>query len=183
MAITIQEIRKQENGARFYTADLHVHSYGFSADVSDAAMTVEAIIDTAVKSGVSILAIADHNTAQHVNRALEHAARYPGRLLLLPAVEVTTANGHVLVYFAPETPEKVRDLLSRVSIVGEFGARDSHTAKSMADVIGEAERLGGICVAAHIDRPGNTGFEMIVDGYPNWKRDIRESRALRDGVR
>ena len=47
----------------------------------------------------------------------------------------------------------------------------------MADVISEAEKLGLLCIAAHIDRP-KTGFEMIADGYPNWKQDILLSPGL-----
>jgi hypothetical protein len=47
----------------------------------------------------------------------------------------------------------------------------------MADVIAEAERLGGICIAAHIDRQ-NTGFDMFAPGFQNWKRDIITSQGL-----
>ena len=47
----------------------------------------------------------------------------------------------------------------------------------MVDVISEAERMGGICVAAHTDRI-KTGFEMLAPGYPNWKRDVIKSAAL-----
>jgi hypothetical protein len=36
-------IQQEEAGATFVTADLHVHSYGFSSDVKDSSMTVEAI--------------------------------------------------------------------------------------------------------------------------------------------
>jgi hypothetical protein len=39
------------------------------------------------------------------------------------------------------------------------------------------EALGGIAVAAHIDRP-KIGFETIADGYPNWKKDILSSSGL-----
>jgi hypothetical protein len=48
---------------------------------------------------------------------------------------------------------------------------------SIADVIKQAEWLGGICIAAHIDRT-KTGFEMLASGYPNWKKDIINSPGL-----
>jgi len=48
---------------------------------------------------------------------------------------------------------------------------------SMADVIAEADKLGPLCLAAHIDRTG-TGFEMLAEGYPNWKQDILLSTGL-----
>jgi hypothetical protein len=48
---------------------------------------------------------------------------------------------------------------------------------SMADVIARIEALGGIAVAAHIDRD-KTGFETLAVGHPNWKRDIMLSSGL-----
>ena len=171
MAVTIEQIRKHDNGAQFYAADLHVHSYGASADVSDSGMTVEAIIDAAHKNGISILSITDHNTAANVERALEYGAKYAGQLLVVPGVEVTTAHGHLLVYFAPSNVAALQDFLGQVGIVGKRGSRDSHTTKSMADVIRLAEQLNGIVIAAHIDRE-STGFEAREEGYPGWKGDI-----------
>lgn len=48
MAITFKEIEAVDNGAGFFNADLHVHSFGASHDVKDSSMTVEAVIDAAV---------------------------------------------------------------------------------------------------------------------------------------
>jgi len=177
MPITFDQIGAIDNGARFYTADLHIHSYGASHDVSDPAMTVEAIIDAAVKKKVSVLAITDHNSDGNLAKALDYATKYAGQLLVLPGVEITTAHGHLLVYVAPEKADLIRDLLALVKIIGQRGARDSHTALSMAEVISAAERIGGICVAAHIDR-GKTGFETLAPGYPNWKKDVVMSSGL-----
>ena len=177
MAITFQEIEKVDNGAHFFDADLHVHSFGGSHDVKDATMTPEAIIDEAVRLGIRVLAITDHNNDMNTEKSVTHAQKYTGTLLVLPGVEITTANGHLLVYFAPAEAENVGKLLAKIDLVGKPGDKDSHTAKSMADVIKEAERLGGISIAAHIDRT-KTGFEMLAAGYPNWKRDILISPGL-----
>ena len=177
MPITFDQIEIVDNGARFYTADLHLHSFGASADVSDNTMTVEAIIDAAARTEISILAITDHNTYANLQRALDYADKYIGQLLLLPGIEITTANGHLLVYFAPDAVAAVRDLLAIIQITGNPGARDTHTTMSMANVITQSERLGGICIAAHIDRP-KSAFGAIDKGYPNWKRDIILSSGL-----
>lgn len=67
MPVTLQDIQKEENGAGFLKADLHIHSYGGSADVKDRAMTAEAIIDAAVAQGISLLAITDHNSEEYPN--------------------------------------------------------------------------------------------------------------------
>jgi hypothetical protein len=177
MAVRLDTITKLENGARFYTGDLHVHSYGGSADVADAQMTAEAIVQAAIKQRISLLAITDHNNDINVSRAMDAAGKYADRLLVIPGAEISTANGHVLAYFAPESASRLRDLLAFIRIVGDPGARDSHTTMSMADVIAQTERLGGLAIAAHIDRE-KYGFERLADGYPNWKKDIITSSGL-----
>jgi predicted metal-dependent phosphoesterase TrpH len=59
--LDLNGIETLQNGARFYRCDLHVHSYGGSHDVSDQTMTPEAIVQTAAKENLSIIAITDHN--------------------------------------------------------------------------------------------------------------------------
>ena len=177
MAIKYDIIEAVDNGAQFFNADLHVHSFGASHDVKDSTMTVEAIIDAAVKMGIRLLAITDHNSDFNTAKSISYAQKYTGHILVLAGVEITTSHGHLLAYFAPEQAARVRNLLAKINIVGELGAQKSHTAMSMADVIKEVELEGGVCIAAHIDRV-KTGFEMVVAGYPNWKRDIMLSSGL-----
>ncbi len=177
MAITFKEIEAFDNGARFFNGDLHVHSFGGSHDVKDSTMTVQALIDSALTLNISILAITDHNNDANLKPAIEYAEKFKGRFLLLAGVEITTANGHLLVYFSPDKVENANELLARINLVGKRGELDTHTTRSMADVIKEAETLGGVCLAAHIDLP-KTGFEMLSEGYPNWKKDIITSSGL-----
>lgn len=174
----LNEISSLENGARFLNVDLHIHSYGASHDVADSTMTPEAIVDSAVEQNLSVIAITDHNSNQNVERAIEYSLEtYPGQILVLPGVEVTTAHGHLLAYFAPERTADLTKFLMRLDLIGEMGDDNTHTAKSMADTISEAEKLGGICIAAHIDRE-KTGFEMFSPSFPNWKKDIIRSPGL-----
>ncbi len=161
MSTTFQDIQRVGNGAQFHTADLHIHSYGGSPDVKDPAMTIEAIVDTAVRQGFSIIAITDHNTDRQTEHSIDYAQKYAGQLLVLAGVEVTTANGHLLAYFPPANPAALRTFLARLSIA-HADTSDSHTAMAMASVIDEAERLGGVCIAAHVDRV-KTGFEVGAD--------------------
>jgi predicted metal-dependent phosphoesterase TrpH len=164
--VTFQEIEVVDSGAQFYNADLHVHSFGASHDVKDLTMTVEAIVDTAVKMGIHILAITDHNNDANTAKSIDYSRKYTDEILLLAGAEITTANGHLLVYFDPSECANVRNLLGKINIVGQLGDQDAHTAMSMADVIREAERLDGICIAAHIDR-AKSGFETLSAGYPS----------------
>lgn len=175
--IQYKDICGLDNGARFHNVDLHIHSYGASHDVKDATMTPEAIVDSAVTQGLSVIAITDHNSNANVQRALNHAQQYAGQLLVLPGVEVTTAHGHLLAYFAPERTADLAKFLSRLDLTGKMGDENTRTAKSMADAIAEAEKLGGICIAAHIDRD-KTGFDMFAPGFQNWKKDIITSPGL-----
>jgi hypothetical protein len=176
--VLLGDIQILDNGARFLNVDLHIHTYGASHDVTDATMTPEAVIDSAVRQKLSVIAITDHNNNANVQRALDHAQQhYFGQILVLPGVEVTTAHGHLLAYFAPECTADLAKFLSRLDLTGEMGAVNTRTAKSMADTIAEAEKLGGICIAAHIDRE-KTGFELFAPGFQNWKKDIITSPGL-----
>lgn len=177
MPTTFKEIEAVVNGAQFINADLHVHSFGASHDVTDPTMTVEAIIDEAVRMNIRLLAITDHNTDANTQKSIDYAQKYTGQILVLPGVEVTTSHGHLLAYFDPKNAADVRNLLGKINIVGRLGDQNSHTAMSMADVIKQVELLGGVCIAAHIDR-SKTGFEMLAEGYPNWKKDILLSPGL-----
>jgi hypothetical protein len=58
---TEQDIYGLPNGNRFYRADLHIHSYKGSHDVSDQAMTPHNIVATALDEGLDVIAITDHN--------------------------------------------------------------------------------------------------------------------------
>jgi len=174
----LAELIALDNGARFHNVDLHIHSFGASHDVKDPMMTPEAIIDSAVKQGLSVISITDHNSNASVQRALDYAEKnYPSQILVLPGVEITTAHGHLLAYFAPDRTADLTKLLSRLDLIGEMGADNTRTAKSMADTIDEVEKLGGICIAAHIDRE-KTGFEAFALGFQNWKKDIITSSGL-----
>ncbi|WP_295438505.1 TrlF family AAA-like ATPase [uncultured Thiodictyon sp.] len=173
-----KDIQAIDNGARFQSVDLHIHSYGASHDVKDPTMTPEAIIDSAARQGLSVIAITDHNSNLNVQRAIDHAQNnYPGTILVLPGVEITTAHGHLLAYFAPDNIDALTKVLSRLDLIGEMGAENTRTAKSMADSIAEVEKLGGISIAAHIDRD-KTGFDAFAPGFQNWKKDIIISPGL-----
>ena len=108
MPVLYKDILALHCGAQFLNVDLHIHSYGASKDVKDLTMTPQAIVDSAVTQNLSVIAITDHNSDRNIAAALSHAQRYADKLLVLPGVEVTTANGHLLVYFAPEKANELR---------------------------------------------------------------------------
>jgi hypothetical protein len=70
--------------------DLHVHSF-FSKDATG---SPESLIAAAKARGLSGIAITDHDTCEAHNYLREHPA--PEGFLVVPGVEVSTAEGHLL---------------------------------------------------------------------------------------
>jgi energy-coupling factor transporter ATP-binding protein EcfA2 len=152
-------------GARFHRADLHIHSFGGSHDVADSGMTPRQIVVTAVAEGLTAIAIADHNEIKNVETGLTEAA---GRsLLILPAVELSTPEGHLLVYF--ENLSDLRVFYGKLSFAG-LGTADSRCQTAMLDCLKLIEPGKGFALLAHIDAGG--GFEQNLAGYPPHKADI-----------
>ena len=89
--MTLEEIQTLDNGAKFYRANLHIHSYGTYAtyDVTDTDMTVEKIIDEAIKENISIISITDHNEIGNIPNALEYGK--DKNILVIPGVELSTS--------------------------------------------------------------------------------------------
>jgi predicted metal-dependent phosphoesterase TrpH len=91
------EIAALPSGARFYRADLHIHSYSASHDVRDLAMTPRGIVDTSLVEGLALIAVTDHNDISNIVPTFD-AAKGRG-LFAVPGVELSTLEGHLLVYF------------------------------------------------------------------------------------
>lgn len=76
--------------------DLHIHT-----NLSDGALSPKEVIDEAVKNGVSVMAIADHDTIDAYNDELFEYAKEKN-IKLIKAVEISTKNEkagiHVLGY-------------------------------------------------------------------------------------
>ena len=102
-------------GALFYKADLHIHSYGAgvgSYDVEDTTNTPSAIVDTAILKGLKVISITDHNEILNSIAAVQYAA--DKEILVIPGIEVSTTQGHLLLYF--ETIDNLRKFYGKLSI-------------------------------------------------------------------
>lgn len=63
-------------GALFYRADFHIHSFGMgmgSYDVKDTTNTPSAIVDTAIAKGLKVISITDHNEILNSMAAVQYA--------------------------------------------------------------------------------------------------------------
>ena len=168
--MSLQEIQTIDNGAKFYRADLHIHSYGkfASEDVTDEMMTPQAIIDESIRENISIISITDHNEIGNIPIALDYAK--DKSILVIPGVELSTSQGHLLVYF--ETYEKVRSFYGELPISPDKKQCDT-TITGALDI---ASRFGGFGIAAHIDI--EAGFEHYTPGYTPFKEAILRHELL-----
>lgn len=159
------DIDAQSSGAMFYRADLHIHSYGGSHDVTDATMTSENIVATAVAESIAIISIADHNDISNVKLAIEIGAR--NGVMVIPGVELSTAQGHLLCYF-PDYP-RLAKFIAGLAIV-DGGLPTSRCQQSILECLTAADAQGGFGILAHVDVA--SGFEHDNPGGSPHKVDV-----------
>ena len=85
--------------------DLHVHSH----HSPDSSLSIEAIVTSLVARGLNGFALTDHNSVAGHAELAEWQAKLP-QCLLVPGVEVSTVEGHLLVYGVREAPPPHRPI-------------------------------------------------------------------------
>jgi ABC-type lipoprotein export system ATPase subunit/histidinol phosphatase-like PHP family hydrolase len=157
-------------GAKFLRADLHIHSYGDfgSFDVGDTTMTPMAIVDTAIEKNLSIISITDHNEIQNSHTAIEYAKGK--NILVLPGVEISTTQGHLLVYF--ETYKNLRDFFGNLTI----NAEKTICNQGIVECLDFAKNYGGFGVLAHIELP--SGFEKTIGRFGPPIEEVLKNESL-----
>lgn len=161
----ISEALELDRGARFFRGDLHIHSIAGSHDVTDATATPEAIVRTAVAERLDLIAIADHNEISGIGAAID-AAEGTG-LLVVPAVELSTAHGHILCYLP--TLDAMTRFHAKLTLV-DRGQANSRCSNGVVDILSLVAEGRGFALLAHVD--GGKGLEVEVPGSPPHKRDI-----------
>ena len=93
-------------------ADLHLHT-----TASDGRLEPEEIVHVAVKAGLDVIAITDHDIVDGVAPALAAAGVFPS-FTIIPGVEINTdvphGEMHVLGYFVDYTDQKLAATLQRL---------------------------------------------------------------------
>ncbi len=149
---------------------MHIHSFGEggSYDVVDAGMTPEAIVDTALEEKLHVIGITDHNVVGNALRAVKYAHGKP--ILVVPGVELSTQQGHFLVYCP--TPEKLEGFYGKVKI-----SEDKKTChETIPQCLKYAEEFDGFGICAHIDRDG--GLENAHPKFDAFKQEVLNCRNL-----
>ena len=92
--------------------DLHLHT-----TASDGLLTPAELIARVAATSLKVIAVADHDSTDGIDEALEAAKRYPW-LTLIPAVEIGTEEGetelHLLGYFIDYENEALQAALERL---------------------------------------------------------------------
>jgi predicted metal-dependent phosphoesterase TrpH len=142
--------------------DLHVHGQWSP----DSRLRLEAAVDRLGFAGLSGFALTDHNTLAGHAQLRELAARYP-MYRFLPCVEVSTLEGHLLVYGVDELPPLHVSLAETVDWVRARGAlsvlahpfRWAHGAGRTA---ADTARIDGIeAVNGHNGAVANARAELV----------------------
>jgi predicted metal-dependent phosphoesterase TrpH len=102
-------------------ADLHIHT-----TYSDGMGTVRAMLEAASRTDLDVIAITDHDEIRGALEAADMAPRYG--LEVIPGVEITTRQGHLLALFVEQTFPR---------------------GLSLKETVLRVAAAGGVCVAAH----------------------------------
>jgi predicted metal-dependent phosphoesterase TrpH len=142
--------------------DLHIHS-----TVSDGQLSPADIVHKAAELGLTIIAIADHDSVDGIAPALVAAQAFPW-LKVISGVEISTdvPNGevHVLGYFIDYTDHKLEATLSRFRNSREQRAQRMITKLEDFGIHIEWQRVQEIAGSGSIGRP-HIAQAMLEKGY------------------
>src|SRR5690606_23653314 len=91
-------------------------------------------------------------------------------ILVIPGVELSTSQGHFLVYF--ETYEQIRSFTGELKISDDKKQCDT----TITGALDLARKYNGFGIAAHIDI--DAGFEAYTSGYTPFKEAILKHDLL-----
>ncbi len=117
-------------------------------------MTVEGIVQVATERYLKVIAITDHNAIDSVATLLEAAPK--AGLVAFPGVEITTGEGHVLVYFDAGKYREFTDWFGRLVFQADASG-DRHILVPIYELLESVDKAGGVAIPAHVGRD-KTGF-------------------------
>jgi hypothetical protein len=144
-----------EGSARFWAVDLHVHTPA-SKDVVPqqyGVVSPEDVVRAALATGLDAIAVTDHNTADWCEPVGEAASGTS--LIVLPGIEITTTEGHLLAIWEEGTSRRhLEDCLTKLGIEGDDrGQLATNASKGIGEAAQIVAQCGGLAIAAHADAP------------------------------
>lgn len=165
-----------------FKADLHIHTC--LSPCSDLDMSPRAIVKRSLERGLDLIAVCDHNSAENAGAVIR--AGMERGLFVLPGMEINSKEEvHSLAIFDNEAQAlNMQEIVYRFLrgtnrpelfgdqvVANEFdeveGFNDrlliGATQLGIEEIVKEVHRLGGLCIASHVDRPsfsilGQLGF-------------------------
>lgn len=140
-------------GSSFVRVDLHVHSFPDDGSTPDPPGDY---IQAALNADVRVLAVTDHNTARNVGSMMEAAVG--SGVLVLPGVEVTTHQGHLLAVFPDDAVDACASFADGSNLQlhpDPFDAAVQRSSRHVLDLVDQIYSLGGLAIPAHVDLAGS----------------------------
>ncbi|RLI75105.1 PHP domain-containing protein [Archaeoglobales archaeon] len=94
----------------------HIHS-----NHSDGKHSVKEILSEAIKKKINIISITDHDTLNGSLEAIEIVNEEHLPINVIPGIELSTKNGHLLVYGINREMDKGMEMLETINIAKELG--------------------------------------------------------------
>ncbi|MBI2836458.1 MAG: PHP domain-containing protein [Chloroflexi bacterium] len=142
--------------------DLHVHS-----TASDGRLSPAEVIHEAARLGLTYIALADHDTVNGIEEALETARDYPG-LTMIPGVEINTdvpkGEAHILGYCIGCQHSELLETLARLRDSREGRAQQMIAKLVKLGMPIEWERVREIAGTGSVGRP-HIAQALLEKGY------------------
>ena len=158
--------------------DLHIHS-----TASDGKFSPAAIVSKTAALGLTVIALADHDSVDGIAPALEAAKAFP-QLRVIPAVEISTdmpgGEVHVLGYFIDYTSDGLKSALERFRHSRERRAHGMVAKLSELGIHVDWQRVQEIAGDGAIGRP-HIAQAMMEKSYITSLKDAFDKYIGRDG--
>ena len=158
--------------------DLHIHS-----TASDGKLNPADIVRKSAERGLTIIALADHDSVDSIAPALAVAKAFP-QLKVIPCVEISTdvphGEVHVLGYFVDYTDHKLKATLERMRHSRRERACGMVTKLGKLGIHIEWQRVQEIAGSGSIGRP-HIAQAMLERGYVASVKEAFTKYLSRDG--
>lgn len=155
-----------------FRADLHIHTC--LSPCADLTMSPKRVVERAVTKNLDIIGICDHNSAENVQATI--AAALNMEITVLPGMEITTVEEvHIIalfdkadqvlklqetVYEKLDPGENIEEIFGEQIVANEFDEVEGFnqrlligaTTLTLKEAVDRVHNLGGLVIAAHIDR-------------------------------
>jgi predicted metal-dependent phosphoesterase TrpH len=145
------------------------------SELSDGLSSIEAILDSAERAGLDVIALTDHDDVRGAFEMRELAARRSSPVEVVTGAEVTTRSGHLLALWIEEEIPMFCSLAQALDLIHKAGgiAIAPHPLSYLTFSIGEGALRQ---VGAHGD--GARMVDAIELRNPSYAGRVRASRAL-----